>query len=98
MDEVIPKKLTASGVITAKSAWFYGFLLGMDGGNDQAITIFDNASEASGIEVAPTNTYDASALGLNGVIIPYRVHCLNGIYVLISGGGAVEITVFHKSI
>ena len=89
-------KLTASGLIRTGSGLFYGFLVGTDGANDPTISIFDNTTN-SGAEIVPTNTYDASVLGLNGIALP-GIHCTNGIYIEITlGGGAMEITVYHSS-
>ena len=83
-------KITESGVVYAGPCIFHGFLLGTDGVNDPTITIYDNASAASGQEVVPTQTFDASALGLNGVTGIYQL-CDNGIYIEITCAGAVEI-------
>ena len=89
------KKLTASGVISNCACDFRGFLIGTDGSNDPTVTFYDNTA-ASGNEVIPTATYDASALGLNGVTLPDRgIRCETGLYCEISiSAGAVEVTVF----
>lgn len=72
-------------------------MLGMDGTNDPTVTIYDHATAASGNEVVPTNTYDASALGANGVMFPERVACENGIVVdVVLGGGNLEVTLYYS--
>ena len=63
--------------------FFLGFLLGLDGTNDPTITIYDNTTN-TGNQIIPTNTYDASQLGLNGAILPYPKYCKNGVYADIS--------------
>jgi len=73
---------------------FQGFLLGTDGTNDPEITIYDNTA-ASGREVVPTTTFDASALGLNGAMIPVDIECNKGIYVGVTCTGACEIVVIY---
>lgn len=85
--------ISASAAVYTQRCYFRGFLLGMDGVNDPTITVYDNASTASGDEIIPTNTYDASALGLNGVMFPGlgRI-CKNGIYIEITCAGTVEVT------
>ena len=88
------KTLTASGLILAGRCVLGGFLLGMDGTNDQTVTVYDNIAEL-GLKIVPTNTYDASALGLNGYMGP-TVECKNGVYVAISGAGTVEVVVLYK--
>jgi hypothetical protein len=84
-----PAKKTASGIIVTGPCVFRGFLLGMDGVNDPVITIFNN-TEASGEEAVPTATYDASALGINGVV-GLMQYCDKGLYVEITCVGAVEV-------
>jgi hypothetical protein len=85
--------ITSNGgsVICGEPCFFYGFMLGLDGTNDPTITFYDNASEASGEEIIPTNTYDASILGLNGAMLPVPKYCKNGIYVGITQAGTTEI-------
>lgn len=90
------KKISASGVLNNNACTFGGFVLGTDGTNDPEITIFDNASAASGAEIAPTTTYDASVLGLNGYTAPSGgINCKNGIYVEITCAGTVEVVVSY---
>lgn len=94
MSEILcaePVTIAASGIIYNGPCIFRGFLLGTDGVNDPTITIYNNIA-ASGEEVIPTCTYDATALGLNGAtgIMQY---CEKGLYAAISvaGGGACEL-------
>lgn len=88
---VKPTTKTASGVVYAYPCIFHGFLIGTDGVNDPTITFYDHASAASGQEIVPTATYDASALGLNGVTGMYQYYA-NGIYLSITCAGTVEVT------
>lgn len=92
------KKLTASGIISNGACVVHGFLIGADGTNDPTITLYDNTS-ATGNEVVPTNTYDASLLGINGVIFGEPgIRCETGLYceITVGGGGAVEVTVYYR--
>ncbi len=86
---VKPAKKTASGAVYTGPCIFHGFLLGTDGTNDPVITFYDNTA-ASGSEIVPTATYDASLLGLNGATGMYQ-YCAAGIYVEITCTGAVEV-------
>ena len=89
--------LTASGIAHAGKCSCGGFLLGMDKVNDMEVTLYDNASAASGNKIVPTNTYDASALGLNGFSPKENIECSNGIYVeMDEGDGAGEVTVYFS--
>lgn len=84
-------KLTASGMIYTGKCVLFDILIGMDGTNDPTISVFDG-TDSTGEEKLPTNTYDASALGLNGVIWHFARKMETGIYVLIAiGGGDVEV-------
>jgi hypothetical protein len=86
-----PEKKTASGIVYTGRCIFQGFLLGTDGTNDPVVTIYNNTA-ASGQEVIPTATYDASALGLNGVS-GIKQYCDMGLYVEITCAGSVEVVV-----
>ena len=89
-----PSKKVASGVVCANPCIFHGYLVGTDGVNDVTVTLFDKASAASGEEIVPTATYDASAGGINGAT-GMNVRCVNGIYLELSvaGAGAAEVVV-----
>jgi len=89
-------KVTSSSAVYSGACKLYGFLLGMDGVNNATVTVYNNASAASGDEVVPTNEYDASALGLQGFmagVLP--IECRNGIYVDVSGSN-VEVVVLFR--
>jgi len=86
--------LTASGIVFSGPVYFGGFLLGTDGVNDPTITIYDG-TDNTGLKIVPTNTYDASALGLNGAQEGSLVKCNSGIYVEITGSN-VEIAVRYR--
>lgn len=83
--------ISLSSLILTGEGLFLGFLIGTDAVNDPTITIYDN-TEASGEEIVPTNTYDASLYGLNGWSPSVPVEVANGIYVEITCAGACEVT------
>jgi hypothetical protein len=89
--------ISSSAIITSDRAVFMGMQLGTDGANDPVITIYDGTDNA-GNEIVPTATYDASVLGLNGLLGPYDKRAYNGIYVEITTGGTVEVTVDYRPI
>jgi hypothetical protein len=90
-------KVTSSSVVSTKQCILFGMLLGLDGANDPTITIY-NGTDNTGTELVPTNDYDASALNLNGLTIPYGKKAYNGIYVEITCAGAVEVVIDYKEI
>lgn len=87
----LTNRLTASGMLYTGESMFLDLLLGLDGTNDPAVSAFDGL-DSTGREVLPTNTYDASQLGLNGVVWQFARKMNTGIYILISiGAGDVEV-------
>lgn len=89
-----PVVKTASGVVRTGSCIFQGLLIGTDGVNDPTVTLYNNTA-ASGDEVVPTATYDASALGLNG-LTGVNVWCDKGLYVEIACSGDVVVVIFYS--
>jgi len=93
-------KLTESGkvcshgsTVAVTNVILTSILIGTDKTNDPQITAY-NGEDANGQEIVPTNTYDASALGMNGFILYYGKRCPSGIYVAISiTAGDVEVVV-----
>lgn len=88
-------KVAASGVLLGGPGFLGGVLVATDGTNDPTVTVFDSASDATGTEILPTTTFDASALGLNGYV-GIIDECLKGAYVLIAGAGAATSEVTGK--
>ena len=72
---------------------YHGFRLGMDGTNDCTVTIKDGS-----IEICPTNTYDASALGLNGEVLPDQaaITCETGLTAVVTCSGTFELVVTYN--
>jgi len=97
MEEARATKKTSSASVTTKGANIYGMLLGTDGVNDPAITVYDGIDN-TGVEIIPTTTYDASALGLNGFMGPFKIRAHSGIYIEITCAGTVEVITFWMPI
>ena len=91
-------KLTATGQAVTGRYRFHGFVLGTDGVNDPTITIEDSDGTGNGGEIIPTATYDATALGISGLMgmPPEGLFCNYGILVTIVCAGTVEVTVFYS--
>jgi len=88
---------TADKVAMNTSCYMWGYLVGCDGSNDPTVSIYDNATAASGTELIPTATYDASALGMNGAMFPEAVMAANGITVSVTlGSGTCEVVVLYS--
>lgn len=84
-------KVTTSGMVYTGKSLLFDILIGLDGVNDPTISVFDG-TDSGGVEKLPTNTYDASKLGLNGVTWQIPRLMDTGIYVLIAlAAGDVEV-------
>lgn len=93
---MLKKTLTDSGVVCNEACLWGGYLIGLDGANDQEVTLYDNASEASGEKAKPTQTIDGGSEAENGVVLFAPVKCTNGLYYdKGSSGGSREITVYY---
>lgn len=92
------KKVTATGSVVEHPCRFHGMYLGTDGTNDPVVTIEDRYGDKNDGEVIPTATYDASALGLNGVtgFPDDGRYCNYGIYCTITCAGAVEVVILYS--
>ena len=90
---------TATGgkIVSSKPGIIYGYLVGLDNTNDPTITIYDDNAAAAGNEVIPTNTYDASVLGVNGATLPGGgVNCDKGLFCYCTiAAGQAEVTVYY---
>lgn len=77
--------LTASGVVKASAGKYYGYIV-TTALSAAAITIYDNASAASGtvVDVIPAST----GAGTRGVLSA-PVSCANGVYASFAGTGTV---------
>ena len=92
-----PTTLTATGAVTGMlvpgKSKLFGFVVATDGVNNPTITMHDNTA-ASGTILFPATEFDASALGINGMMLPEPVALSNGIYVTITTAGAASVTVY----
>ena len=85
-----PKTVTATGLFYTGSCWFVNMKIGMDNANDPQITVYDSIDGAgTPTELAPTNPYDASQMGLSG-ISQDNSYAKRGIWLVVTavGGGA----------
>jgi len=76
--------LTSSGAVRAKAGFYHGYIVTV--ATTGAVTLYDNASAASGtvIDVIPTTT----AAGTRGVLAQ-PVPVANGVYASFASGGTV---------
>lgn len=92
-------RLTASGLVFTGHVYLAALLIGTDGTNDPVVAVYDDVDgDTAGNKIIPANTYDASALGLNGVVFPFMLDCTTGIYVTISDLGTGEVMVAYREV
>ena len=85
---------TSSAAIVASPCLFHGVEIITDGSNAATVTVYDNASAASGTVVFKGTVAGASNFG--GAMFPNPVEMFNGIYVGVSGTGAAYIPYWKK--
>ena len=91
------QRITASTLIFTGHGFLGSLLIGTDGTNDPVVTVYDALTNTSGTEVVPTTTYNASALGLNGLETSYLKECGIGCYVEISNLGSGEVVIGYRA-
>ena len=85
--------VTATGVVFSGRGLVYDVLIGTDATNDPEITMYDGNSATNTKQILPTNTYDASQLGLNGYSTSIGTRVNNGCYIVITCGGTCEVII-----
>lgn len=93
----IPYRATASALIYTGPGYFFSLLIGTDGSNDPVIAIHDalNGDTATN-EIVPSTTYDASLLGINGLVLHFAKHFKTGLYAKIANIGTGSIVVNYR--
>jgi len=91
------KKLTESGSVTTGVGVLFSLLIGTDGVNDPVIAVYDDTDATTAANrIIPSITYDASALGLNGVVLQFAKKFTTGLYVNITNIGSGEVSVDYR--
>ena len=94
----VKTRLTASALVKSGYSRITALLIGSDGNSDPVVTVYDSTAATAGTEAIPTCTYDASSLGLNGVVFGRdgAIECQVGIYVEISDLGTGEVLIYYN--
>jgi hypothetical protein len=87
---------TASGAVATGNGVFEGIWIGTDGTNAVTVTVYDNATAASGRQFFPTWVISTSAANRAQAVsfepgLPYG----NGIYVSVTCAGTVHYVVYY---
>jgi len=87
-------RLTASGLVYTGKGFLFSMLIGTDGIIDPIVSVYDYTDDTlAATRIIPSITYDASALGLNGVVLEYAKEFSTGLYVKIVCAGTCEVIV-----
>lgn len=84
-----------TAIMNAKG-YFGGILIITDGTNDATVALWDNASAASGTEIAPAIKV-AGGDNYGGFLLLRPIYCDNGIYANVSGTGAKYEVYYQKA-
>jgi len=90
-------RITAATLIYTGSGFLMSMLIGTDGVSDPVIAIYDDTDAATAAnKIMPSNTYDASTLGINGVVMKFAKKFSTGLYVDISNMGNGEVVIDYR--
>jgi len=93
-----PKRMVANTLVYTGKGFLFSLLIGTDGVNDPIVSIYDYTDATlAATKIIPSNTYDASALGLNGVVLEYAKEFNTGLYVKIENLGNGEVIVDYRA-
>jgi len=92
---VIPTRITESTLIHSGPNFLMDIIIGSDGTNNPTVACYNEAddSKTATARVIPSQTYDAIALGLNGIVLQFARFNNTGLYVEVSNLGSGEIVV-----
>lgn len=88
-------RITSSAVVSNAPGRLHGIVAEADGTNAATITIYDNASAASGTILAKI-IVDATLTHENLILPEVGIEANNGVYCEISGTGAAAIVYYSK--
>lgn len=92
MSRIVPKKITATGVVVNAPCRLTGVLLSHDGSNDPTITIYDDTTNTAGNEIYSGTWTDTT--GPIGWMKEKGDYMSRGIYVTIANLGTGFFTFF----
>jgi len=91
-----PTRITSTATIHSAACFLGRILIGTDGVNDPVVAVYNNTAATDATRVIPSVTYDASALGLNGVVLEFAEYLSTGLHVTISNIGTGEVIVSSR--
>ena len=98
MQYKFPKKtITATGLIHTGPADFGGFFIGgLNGTNDEVLTIFDGIDGTGSDYILPPTTINGATNDVAGWSFSFIALAHTGIHVTITGVGTIKVTLYYK--
>ena len=88
-----PTRIVTTTTIHSAACYLASILVGTDGVSDPVVAVYNNTSAVDTTRIIPSVTYDASALGLNGVVMEFLTKCTTGLHVVVSNLGSGEVII-----
>lgn len=93
-----PVRLEASALVHTGRGVIMSLLVGTDGVNDPVVAVHDDIDgDTAANEILPSATYDASALGINGVVLKFAKKYTTGLYVKLANMGSGAVVVDYRT-
>jgi hypothetical protein len=94
-----PTRIQASTVIHDVPCFLMKIVIGSDGTNNPVVAAYneEDNSATAGKEILPSQTYDAVALGMNGVVYQFAEYCDAGLYIEITNLGTGSVVVSSRT-
>lgn len=93
------ERIVESTLIYTGKGFLFSILIGTDTINDPVVAVYDDTDgDTAGNRIIPSNTYDASALGINGVVLKFAKKFSTGLYVSITNIGNGDVIVDYRTL
>ena len=90
-------RITESSLIYTGTGFLFSILVGADNVNDPVVAVYDDTDgNTAANRIIPSVTYDASVLGLNGVVLEFPKKFTTGLYVVVTNIGSGEVIVDYR--
>ncbi len=91
-------RIVVSTQIHTGKGYLFSLLVGVDTVNNPVIAAYDDEGGATAAnQIIPSTTYDATALGLNGVVLQFAKNFDTGLYISIANIGSGSVIVDWRS-
>ena len=93
-----PARIIVSTQIHIGKGFLFSLLIGTDITNDPVVAVYDDVGDATAAnQIIPSATYDATALGINGVVLQFAKDFNTGLYISIANIGSGSVVADWRS-